>query len=135
MKIAVFFLQSEWYIKLPFEINQKEIGRAVRSCINYLIDTPVIQCNSVEYREKAPWKKESKFKSWGSFAKHNELVSIMKNENTMEIVAAVKTKKRGMPYNPIHELVLPFDALEEEIGSKIIEAFKITDAFMRKPYK
>ena len=122
-----FFHPSEWYIKLSSEPENEEIGNSVRICINYLIDTPIIKCDSVEYQEKAPWRKESRYKSYNSFANHNELICITKNGDAMEITATVRTDKRGICYNPVEEIILPFNATDEDIGNAVNKAFEISN--------
>jgi len=110
----------------------KEISEAIQRCIQYIIDTPPSKATPKERKENAAWVKNTKYKSWKSFWKNNNMMFFDKNKDGTYLLSARKKTVDGGrgEYNDIYkDVILPSTTSYEDIAKKVVEMLKEVEEY------
>lgn len=122
---------ADWVVSMPDTEGCLEVGRAVLDAIAFIRK----QALSAETQEKraeiAAWKKNTKYKSWISFWKHNHYGRIETlGDGQYNIYSLKRSEERQGCYTEcIKDVYLPADADVEEIGRTVIDVLEASEAY------
>lgn len=122
---------ADWFVNMPDTADCLDVGRAVLDAISFVRR----QTHSAEAQEKhtgvAAWKRNTKYKSWISFWKHNHYGGIETLGNGQYKIYSLKKseEKQGLYTECIKKTYLPADADVEEIGRTVIDVLEASEAY------
>lgn len=122
---------ADWFVSMPDTADCLEVGRAVLDAVAF-IRKKMLSEDAQENREKiAAWKKNTKYKSWVSFWKHNHYGGIETlGDGQYKIYSMKKSEERqGLYTECIKKIYLPANADVEEIGRTVIDVLEAAEAY------
>ena len=127
-----YYVDAHYFENIKELDNYEEISRAIQRCMQYIIDTPPTKATPKELEANLAWKKNTKYKSWKSFWKNNNMMFLdKKNDGTYLLSARKKTVdwNRGC-YNDIYQsITLPSTTSYEDIAKKVVEMLKEVEEY------
>lgn len=132
--IGGFSVESQWYKSFPLSIDFDVLGKCIEEAIKHIMCSEPSTLTPIERKEKATWKKESKYKNWLSFWKNNLMARVDYSlDGCYNIYSTKRTEDvKGGYCNCIKGISLTNSASEYEIGKAIKDVFDAADAFYYK---
>lgn len=105
------------------------VGSAVLDATHFIKESPPSEMTSEE--SDAAWQKNTKYKSWVSFWKHNHFGRVeIAEDGQYKIYSLQRSEKRQGLYTEFIKLVyLPSDAFAEEVGQAVIDVLEASEAY------
>ncbi|MDE7252730.1 MAG: hypothetical protein K2O32_07300 [Acetatifactor sp.] len=107
------------------------VGSAVLDAVRFTKESPPSEMTSEE--GDAAWQKNTKYKSWVSFWKHNHFGRVeIAEDGQYKIYTLQRSEKRRGLYTEFIKLVyLPADADVEEIGRTVIDVLEASEEYYK----
>lgn len=121
---------TDWFVRMPDTADSLEVGQAVIDALN-VIRKAASEGYQWDQNAVPAWQKNSSYKSWISFWKHNHFsfVEILK-DGQYYICSQKKSETRPTFFDDIFKKIyLPADANAEEIGKAVIEVLEASEAY------
>ncbi len=122
---------ADWFVSMPDIADCLEVGRAILDAVAF-VRKKMLSEDTQEKREKiAAWKKNTKYKSWVSFWKHNHYGGIETlGDGQYKIYSMKKSEERqGLYTECIKKIYLPANATAEEIGRTVLDVLEAAEAY------
>lgn len=122
---------ADWFVSMPDTADCLDVGRAVLDAVAFVRK----KTHSAEVQEKrteiAAWKKNTKYKSWVSFWKHNHYGGIEVLQDGQYNIYSMKRseEERGLYTECIKDVYLSANADVEEIGRTVIDVLEASEAY------
>ena len=127
-----YSIDSDYFENIKELDDCKEISEAIQRCIQYIIDTPPSKATPKERKENAAWVKNTKYKSWKTFWKNNNMLYFRIEPNVEFLLSARKKTVDGGrgEYNYIYKsITLPSTTSYEDIAKKVVEMLKEVEEY------
>lgn len=122
---------SSWYARVENMEDCKAIGQGVLDAVGVIKNMIYIETKSGAGENGIAIEKNSKYKSWVSFWKHNHYTGIRIYEDEYyEIFSLTKSENvKGIYKDLIKKIILPNESTAEEIGKAVIDVFRATEEY------
>ena len=129
-----FSVDSDWYAKICNTDDVDEIGNGVINAVNLIKESPLSTIDLKAQENLWSWKKNSKYKSWVSFWKHNDCTRVrVFEEGYYKIYSLSKSKgTKGVYSEIVKEVLLPVSSTKEEVGKAVVDVFKELEEYDKK---
>lgn len=134
---VIGYKDADWFVNMPDTEGCLAVGRAVLDAVAFVKQNSRIAGKTQKRDAVAAWQKNTKYKSWVSFWKHNHygMVEALR-DGQYNICSFKKSEERqGLYTECIKDLYLPPDASAEEIGQAVIDVLEASEEYYqdRKP--
>ncbi len=122
---------ANWFVSMADTEGCLEVGRAVLNALALIKNSSISHENSKERDMTPAWRKNTKYKSWVSFWKHNHYVQVKVLEDGQYNIYSLKRseERQGLYTECIKDVYLPADADVEEIGRTVIDVLEASEAY------
>lgn len=124
---------ADWFVNMPDTEGFISIGNAVLDSATFINENSQSAENVRKHNAVAAWQKNSKYKSWISFWKHNHYAQIQILEDGKYHIYSLKKseERQGLCTECIKINDLPADADVETIGKAVIDVFEASEAYYK----
>lgn len=129
--IGGYSVDSSWFVNLTDAEEYSILGERALEAVEFVKNSPLSSATPKEREVDAAWKKNTKYKSWLSFWKNNNMAYLKYyQDGRYEVYSAKKLENpKGGYYDCIKEVNLPPTATAEEIGRAVIEVFEAAEEY------
>lgn len=114
--------------------DYKIIGEGIINSLKFIKNSPIDKSSVKEREDRAIWKRNTKYKTWKSFWKNNNLGTLTLYEDKhYKICTWKRSKSHDYGFKGyIKEITLNKNATAEEIGKAIIDVFQAAEDYYKE---
>lgn len=122
---------ADWFVCMPDTADCLEVGRAVFDAVAFVRNKALFVKTQEKRTEVAAWKRNTKYKSWVSFWKHNHYCGIETLADGQYKIYSLKKSevRQGLYTECIKKIYLSADASAEDIGEAVIDVLEASEAY------
>ncbi len=129
--IGGYSVDSDWFVCIENIQDATKIGKSLLEAVRFVENSPLEQSTRKERELKSAWKKNSKYKSWMSFWKNNNMAYFKcYSEGLYEVLGMLRSEKQKGGYGKcIKKVELPLTTTADIIGRTVIEVFEAMEEY------
>ncbi len=131
--IGGYSVGSSWFVNLVESEGFSVLGERALEAVEFVKNSPLSSETPKEREVNVSWKKNSKYKSWLSFWKNNNLAYLKYyQDGRYEVYSAKKMEEpKGGYYDCIKKVNLLPTATVEEIGEAIVDVLEAAEDYYK----
>ena len=129
--IGGYSIKTSWFINVKNVMSSIDIGNSLLEAATFVRNSPISTLTPKEREAGEAWKKNSKYKNWLSFWKHNNCAHFFINaDGSYEIYSTQRSEEKKGGYGGIIKSIeLPSLATAQEIGQAVIDVFEAAEEY------